>query len=39
MEYYDDDKNLNLKIFKLKFAHISMTLTKSYLKKYLAIHL
>ena len=23
MEYYDDDKNLNLKIFKLKFAHIS----------------
>ena len=23
MGYYDDDKNLNLKIFKLKFAHIS----------------
>ena len=22
MGYYDDDKNLNLKIFKLKFAHI-----------------
>ena len=21
--YYDDDKNLNLKVFKLKFAHIS----------------
>ena len=23
MKYYDDDKELNLKIFKLKFAHIS----------------
>ena len=23
MRYYDDDKELNLKIFKLKFAYIS----------------
>ena len=23
MRYYDDDKQLNLKIFKLKFAYIS----------------
>ena len=39
MRYYDDDKDLNLKIIKLKFHTFQMSLTKSYLKKYLVIHL
>ena len=39
MCYYDDDKELNLKIFMLKLHTLQKTLTKSYLKKYLVIHL
>ena len=39
MRYYDDDKDLNLKIFKLKMQTFQMSLTKSYFKKYLVIHL
>ena len=39
MRYYDDDKDLNLKIFKLKLHTFQMSLTKSYFKKYLVIHL
>ena len=29
MKYYDDDKDLNLKIFKLKFAHILKVIDKN----------
>ena len=29
MRYYDDDKDLNLKIFKLKFAYISNAIDKN----------
>ena len=29
MRYYDDDKDLNLKIFKLKFAYISNVIDKN----------
>ena len=37
--YYDDDKELNLKTLKLKFAYISNDIHESYFKKYLVIHL
>ena len=38
--YYDDNKEVNLKTFKAKFLHIfQIKLTKSYLQKYLVIHL
>ena len=32
---YCNDRELNIKILKLKIAHLAKTLTKSYLKKYL----
>ena len=42
-EYYFindfDDKELKFKIFKLKFAHLSMKLTKIYLNKYFIMNL
>ena len=34
-----DDKELKFKIFKLKFAHLSMKLTKIYLNKYFIMNL
>ena len=40
--YYDDDfgdKELKFKIFKLRLAYCKLRLRKSYLKKYLVIHL
>ena len=33
MSYYDDDKELNLKIFKLKFAHISKDIDENLFKE------
>ena len=33
MSYYDDDKELNLKFFKLKFAHISKDIDENLFKE------
>ena len=33
MSYYDDDKELNLKNFKLKFAHISKDIDENLFKE------
>ena len=33
MSYYDNDKELNLKIFKLKFAHISKDIDENLFKE------
>ena len=37
--YYEDNKDINLKIFKLKLAHVFNDLMIIYLKKYLVLHL
>ena len=31
--YYDDDKEINLKIFKLKFAHVSNDIDKNLIEE------
>ena len=33
MRYHDDDKNLNLKIFKLKLAYVSNTIDEKLFEK------
>ena len=38
-EYHEDNKDINLKIFKLKLAHVFNDLMIIYLKKYLVLHL
>ena len=37
--YYEDNKDINLKIFKLKLAHVFNDLMIIYLKKYFVLHL
>ena len=37
--YYEDNKDINLKIFKLKLAHVFNDLMIIYFKKYLVLHL
>ena len=39
INYYDDNKKLNFKIFKLKFAHISNNADEQLFKKYLVINM
>ena len=39
IKYYEDNKDINLKLFKLKFAHTLMMLMITYLQKYLVLRL
>ena len=39
IEYYEDNKETNLRLFKLKLAHILNDVDDNYLKKYLVLHL
>ena len=39
IKYYEDNKETNLRLIKLKLAHVLMMLMIIYVNKYLVLHL